>query len=86
MLPHKQAQIQAWDTLCIDLIDKYRMTSIEKGRKYTMKGKKDKDIYLQVITMVDSAIGCISICSMPAVRIDLVASPSSRASLVYLTT
>ena len=24
-LPTKQAEIQAWDTLCIDIIGKYRM-------------------------------------------------------------
>ena len=52
-LPPKQAAKQPWDKLCIDLIGKYRMTPKKGGRKYAMKGKKDKDIYLQAITMID---------------------------------
>ena len=36
-LPPKQADIQPWDTLCIDLIGKYRMTHNKGGRKYAMK-------------------------------------------------
>ena len=42
----KQAETQPWDTRCIDLIGKYRMTSNKGGRKYAMKGKNNKDIYL----------------------------------------
>ena len=38
-LPAKQAETQLWDTLCIDLIGKYKMTSIKRDRKYAMKGK-----------------------------------------------
>ena len=48
-LPAKQAETQPWDTLCIDLIGKYRMTPNKGGRKYVMKGKTDKDVYLQAI-------------------------------------
>ena len=56
-LPAKQVETQPCDTLCIDLIGKYRMTSNKGGRKYTMKGKKDKDVYLQAITMIELATG-----------------------------
>ena len=56
-LPAKQAETQPWNTLCIDLIVKYRMTPIKGGRKYAMKGKKDKDVYLQTITMIDPGTG-----------------------------
>ena len=43
-LPAKQAETQPWDTLCINLIDKYRMTPNKGGKKYAMIGKKDKDV------------------------------------------
>ena len=52
-LPLKQAESQPWDTLCIDLICKYRMTPNKGGKKYAMKGKKDKDDYIQAITMIE---------------------------------
>ena len=61
----KQAESQPWDTLCIDLIDKYRMSPNKGGRKYAMKDKKDKHVYLQAITMIDPAIGWIEIRSVP---------------------
>ena len=44
------------------------------GRKYVLKGKKDKDVYLQVITMRDAAIGWIEIRSVPEAKADLVAN------------
>ena len=47
-----------------------------------MKGKKDRDIYLQAIIMIDSATGWIEICSIPEVRADLVAN---QVKLVRLT-
>ena len=56
---------QPWDTLCIELIGKYRMTTNKGGRKYAMKCKKDKNIYLQAITMIDPATGWIKIRSIP---------------------
>ena len=40
-LPAKQAETQPWDTLCIDVIGKYRTTPNKGGRNYAMKGKKD---------------------------------------------
>ena len=73
-LPDKQAETQPWDTLCIDLIDKYRINPSKRGRKYTMKGKKDKEVYLQAITMMDPATGWIEIRSVPEARADLLAN------------
>ena len=49
----KQAETQPWDMLCIDLIGKYRMILNKGGRKYAMKGEKNKDVYLQAIAMID---------------------------------
>ena len=37
------------------------MTPNKGGRKYAMKGKNDKDVYLQAITMIDPATGWIEI-------------------------
>ena len=78
-LPAKQAETQPWDTLCIDLIGKNRMTPNKGGRKYTMKGKKDKDAYLQAINMVDPATDWIEICSVPEARADLLANQAELA-------
>ena len=72
MLAAKQAETQPWDTLCIHLIGKYRMTPNKGGRKYTMKGDKDKDVYLQAITMIDSVTVWTEIHSVPEARADLV--------------
>ena len=41
------------------------------GRKYAMKGKKDKDVYFQAITMIYQATGWKEIHSVPEVRADL---------------
>ena len=59
--------------LCIDLIGKYRMTPKKGGRKYAMKGKKEKDVYLQAITMIDPATSWIEIRTVPEARAALVA-------------
>ena len=80
-LPAKQTDIQLWDTLYIDLIGKYRMTPNKGGRKYAMKGKKDKEVYLQPFFMIDPATGCIEICSVPEDRTDLVANQVELALL-----
>ena len=48
--------------LCIDLIGKHPNKG---GKKYAMKGKKDKDVYLHAITKIDPATGWIEIRSMP---------------------
>ena len=41
------------------------------GRKYTIKDNKDKDIYLQSMSMMDQAIGWIEMHSVPDARLDL---------------
>ena len=58
------------------------MTPNKGGKKYAMKGKKDKDIYLQAITMIDPATGWIDIRSMPEARADLV---DNQVELAWLT-
>ena len=68
--------------LCIDLIDKFRMTPNKGGRKYAMKGKKDKDVYLQAITMIDPATGWIEIRSVLEASSGLVAN---QVELVWMT-
>ena len=61
---------QPWDKLCTDLIGKYRMTPKKGGRKFAMKDKKDKDVYLQAITMIYPATGWREIHSVPEARAD----------------
>ena len=51
------------------------------GKKYAVKGKKDKDLYLQAITMIDPATTWIDICSVPEARADLVANQVELACL-----
>ena len=58
------------------------MTPNEGGRKYAMKGKKDKDAYLQAIIMIVPAIGWIEVHSVPVTRTDLVAN---QVELAWLT-
>ena len=48
------------------------MTPNKGGRKYAMRDKKDKDVYLRAIIMIDPATGWIEIRSVP--RTDLVAN------------
>ena len=81
-MPAKQAETQPLDTLCIDLIGKYRMTPNKGARKYAMKGKKDKGVYLQAITMIDPATSWIEILSVPEARADLVAK---QVELAWVT-
>ena len=65
----------------MDLIGKYRIAPNKGGRKYAMKGKKDKDVYLQAITMIDPSTGWIEIGSVPEARPDLVANQVELAIL-----
>ena len=58
------------------------MTPSKGGRKYAMKGKKDKDGYLQAMTMIDPATSWIEIHSVPEARADLVAY---QVELAWLT-
>ena len=57
--PPQQAEYQPWNMLCIDLNRSQRMTPNKGNRKYAMKGKKDKDVYVQAITMIDPGTGWI---------------------------
>ena len=57
------------------------MTPNKGGKKYAMKGKKDKNVYSQAITMIDTATSWIEICSVPEARSDLVAN---RVELAWL--
>ena len=50
---------------------------------YAMKGKKDKDIYLQERTMIDPATSWIELRSVPEARADLVAN---QVELAWLAT
>ena len=44
------------------------MTPNKGGRKYAMKGKKDKDVYLQANTMIDPATSWKEIRSVPEAK------------------
>ena len=54
-LPPKQIETRPRDTIYINLFGKYRMIHNKGGNKYAMKSKKDKDVYFQVITLIDPA-------------------------------
>ena len=58
------------------------MTPDKGGRKYTLKDKKDKNFYLQAISMTDPATGWIETLSWLETRTDLVAI---QVELVWLT-
>ena len=81
-MPAKQAKIQLLGTLYIDLIGKYRMIPNKGGRLYIIKGQKYKDVYLQVITMIDPVTGWIETQSVLVTRADLVANQVELALLM----
>ena len=58
------------------------MTSNKGGRKYAIKGHKDKDVYLQAINMIDPATSWIEMYFVPEARADLVVN---QVELVWLT-
>ena len=58
------------------------MTTNKGGRNYAMEGKKDKDAYLQAITMIDAATDWIEIHSVPEARAYSVAN---ELQLAWLT-
>ena len=67
------------------------MTPNKGGRKYAMIDKKDKDVHLRTITMIDPVSGCIEILSMTEARADLVANQVgevwlNRHSLPHIVT
>ena len=51
------------------------------GTKYAVKDKKDKDIYLHAITMIDPAMNQIERQSVPEAKVDLVANQVDLARL-----
>ena len=57
------------------------MTTNKGGVKYTLKGKKNKDAFLQVITLIDPAKSWIEICSVLEIRTDIVANQVESAWL-----
>ena len=48
------------------------MTPNKVGRMCSTKDKKDKDVYLQAIIIIDPATGWIEISSVPEARADLI--------------
>ena len=58
------------------------MTPNKGGRKYAMKYNKEKDVYLQAITKIDSVGSWIEICSVPEALVDLVANQVELAQLI----
>ena len=57
------------------------MTPNKGGRKSVVKGKEDKDIYSEGITIKDSAPGWINILHLSEVRLDLVVNQVDLARL-----
>ena len=64
-LPLKEAEVPPWDTLCVDVIDNHQFTMQgdnqnskpkDKNNKYSMETKNDKTVFLQSVTMIDSAM------------------------------
>ena len=51
-LPAKEAETVPWDMLCVDLIGPYKIQSTKK---------KDKEINLHAVTMIDPATGWFEI-------------------------
>ena len=82
-----------WDTVCVDLIGKYKFTLeggekkfeiVPKGdeKKYKITTKSGKSVYLQAVTMIDPATGWREIYTMSLARADLVAN---QVELAWLT-
>ena len=80
-------------SMCVDLIGKYQFTpkgggkkfqipSKEDEKKYKMTTKSGKSVYLQAVTMIDTATGWIEIRTVPSPRADLVAN---QVELAWLT-
>jgi len=81
-LPPKVAEATPWDTLCVDLIDKYQLTSKCGGNKYKMTTKSGKKVYSQAVTMIDPATGWVEIRALLGVQADYV---SNQVELAWLT-
>ena len=61
-LPVKQAEIKPWQTLCVDLIGPYKI------------GKKNKQVKIWAITMIDPATGWIEMVPIETKRADVIAN------------
>ena len=70
-LPPKQAEATPWQTMCVDLICKYKLNPNGGGKKYEMITEKNKVIYLQAFTMIGQATGWIEIIAVSNARADL---------------
>ena len=92
-LPPKEAETIPWDTACVDLIGKYQFTPKGGGenfqvkpkgdeKKYKMTTRSGKSVYLQAVTMNDSATCWIEIRTAPSAGEDLVAN---QVELAWLT-
>ena len=60
-----------WDVLCVDLIGQHQFTPKDGGQKYRMTTKNGKTVYLQAVTMIDTATGWIGIRTVPSARAEL---------------
>ena len=56
-LPPKEIESKPWEVLCVDLIGQYQFKPKGKDKKYQMTTKNGNTIYLQAVTMIDSATG-----------------------------
>mgnify|MGYP000473878471 FL=1 len=81
-LPPKQAEATPWQTLCVDLIGRYKLDPKGGGKKYEMTTEKGSTVYLQAVTMIDPATGWVEIRAVPSARADLVAQ---QVELGWLT-
>jgi len=67
-LPAKVAEHIPWHTLCIDLVGPYRIG------KYDKDPKKNKQVELHCLTMIDPATGWFEICEIDSKRADYIAN------------
>eukprot|EP00957_Ditylum_brightwellii_P157155 11961425-Ditylum_brightwellii.AAC.1 len=77
-LPAKQAEINPWDTLYVDIIGPYTI-----HRKVTHKnGKKKKDFTLWCVAMIDPTTGWFEMAEIKTKRVDTV---SNVVEITWLT-
>ena len=67
-LPAKEAEATPWHTLCIDLVGPYKIG------KYDKDPKKNKQVELHCLTMIDPATSWFEICEIDAKRADYIAN------------
>ena len=81
-LPPKQAEATPWQTLCVDLIGRYKLNPKGGGKKYEMTTETGRVVYLQAVTMIDPATGWVEIRAVRSARADYVAQ---QVELGWLT-